>query len=147
MAKIRVYEVAKTLNVESKRILDWFSGRGQVVRSASSVLTQEQERAVRTAFSASGRQAGLSRTRQENRSVGEVSNQILESACICCGNEGMPVPKANAPEDLPVQKPRICLVCSKHLGNDASALKRKSEAHIEMLRSANSATPDSSSSA
>lgn len=132
MANARVYEVAKTLNITSKHIIDWFSESQSAVRSASSVLTQEQEQAVRTAFSTAEGVVGAFKMRPGSQEFDRIANERVLGACLCCGIEGLPVPRANVPEDLPVQKPKICLVCSKHLGDDAHTAKRREEDHIKM---------------
>jgi hypothetical protein len=47
MAKIRVYELARELNVDSNRIMDALKADGEFVRSASSTLEPEVAQAVR----------------------------------------------------------------------------------------------------
>lgn len=47
MAKIRVYELARELNVDSKQVIDALKAAGEFVRSASSTLDPEVAEAVR----------------------------------------------------------------------------------------------------
>ena len=129
---MRVYEVAKTLNVKSKQIIDGLSEMAPAVRSASSVLTQEQEQAVRTAFSTNKGVVGAFKNRPGSQEFGRIAKERVLGACLCCGIQGLEAPKAYVPEDLPVQKPRTCRVCSKHLGSDAGVSKRRAEEHAQM---------------
>lgn len=50
MARIRVHQLARELNVESRTLLAWLREHGEFVRSASSLLETHVERKVRAEF-------------------------------------------------------------------------------------------------
>ncbi|MBC7559162.1 MAG: translation initiation factor IF-2 N-terminal domain-containing protein, partial [Dermatophilaceae bacterium] len=52
MAKVRVYELAKELGVESKTLLNHLKEQGEFVRSASSTIEPPVVRKVRESFPA-----------------------------------------------------------------------------------------------
>ena len=52
MAKVRVYELAKELGVESKTLLSHLKEQGEFVRSASSTIEPPVVRKVRESFPA-----------------------------------------------------------------------------------------------
>ncbi|WP_156532866.1 translation initiation factor IF-2 N-terminal domain-containing protein, partial [Cellulosimicrobium sp. I38E] len=54
MAKVRVYELAKELGVESKTIMTKLTELGEFVRSASSTIEPPVVRKLRDAFPAGG---------------------------------------------------------------------------------------------
>jgi len=136
MTTATVYEVARSLGIDVKQVLDWYSVNDWDIPSANSTLTQEQVIAVRDAFKTSGEQVGSSRVRQEILGVEQVANQILGGVCACCGVEPLPTSSAKAPDDLPKQPPKFCSACLKHLGGDAPTLTRKNDKHKELWRSA-----------
>lgn len=52
MAKIRVYELAKELNIDSKKVIEYLNKNGNPVSSASSGVEENDAAAVRSAFAA-----------------------------------------------------------------------------------------------
>jgi translation initiation factor IF-2 len=50
VAKVRVYELAKELGLESKQLVGWLKEHGEFVRSASSTIEAPVERKIREAF-------------------------------------------------------------------------------------------------
>lgn len=52
MAKVRVYELAKELGVESKTLLNHLKDQGEFVRSASSTIEPPVVRKIRETFPA-----------------------------------------------------------------------------------------------
>ena len=147
MANVRVYEVAKTHKVTSQTVLDWLAENGWPVPSASSTLTQEQERAFKAASVISGSPMGLMMVPGREVQPDRVVRQTVQGACLCCGIQGMPAPSAKAPDELPMRRPVICRECSMHLGEDSHTLKRKNDKHLEMWRSELSRSLDAAKTA
>ena len=58
MAKVRVYELAKELGVESKTLLTYLKDKGEFVRSASSTIEPPVVRTIKESFPAELRGAG-----------------------------------------------------------------------------------------
>uniref|UniRef100_UPI0012DC178C translation initiation factor IF-2 N-terminal domain-containing protein n=1 Tax=Cellulomonas sp. HZM TaxID=1454010 RepID=UPI0012DC178C len=54
MAKVRVYELAKELGVDSKKIMTTLTEMGEFVRSASSTIEPPVVRKLRDTFPANG---------------------------------------------------------------------------------------------
>ena len=52
MAKVRVYELAKELGVESKTLLTYLKDKGEFVRSASSTIEPPVVRTIKESFPA-----------------------------------------------------------------------------------------------
>ncbi|MEN0070349.1 MAG: translation initiation factor IF-2 N-terminal domain-containing protein, partial [Propionicimonas sp.] len=52
MAKVRVYELAKELGLESKELLKTLNDMGEFVRSASSTIEAPVERRIKEKFAA-----------------------------------------------------------------------------------------------
>ena len=64
MAKVRVYELAKELGIESKTLLNHLKNQGEFVRSASSTIEPPVVRKIRESFPAelAGKSAGAGAT-------------------------------------------------------------------------------------
>ena len=58
MAKVRVYELAKELGVESKTLLSYLKEKGEFVRSASSTIEPPVVRNIKETFPAELRNGG-----------------------------------------------------------------------------------------
>ncbi|MGC4151969.1 MAG: translation initiation factor IF-2 N-terminal domain-containing protein, partial [Propionicimonas sp.] len=57
MAKVRVYELAKELGVDSKALLKTINDMGEFVRSASSTIEAPVERRIKEKFAAQASEA------------------------------------------------------------------------------------------
>ena len=59
MGKVRVYELAKELNLESKKIIDFLSQKGVTVKNHMSVLEESQVDLVRSGLAGAPSVAGF----------------------------------------------------------------------------------------
>ena len=62
MAKVRVYELAKELGVDSKALLKTINDMGEFVRSASSTIEAPVERRIKEKFAAQAAEATAEKT-------------------------------------------------------------------------------------
>lgn len=97
MAKIKIYELAKELNIQSKEVIEFLKAKNIEVKNHMSVLEEGAAGQVRKMFSKSG---NASPARQESPAGGAVSKNQEETA-------GKPTPQKQAGEtEKPAEAPK-----------------------------------------
>ena len=80
MAKVRVYELAKELGVESKTLLSHLKEQGEFVRSASSTIEPPVVRKVRESFPAQHAAAGGTATQAKESTTPAAKKSAAKKA-------------------------------------------------------------------
>lgn len=134
MTTVTVSDLARTLGLEARQVLDWFASNGWDIQGVNSTLSEEQIIAAREAFPRNEKQAEPSRNRKGDLWEKQDMNRISNPICVCCEVEPVPISQPNTPEHLPTRPQRHCSACLKHLGSDQTDLIRKENKHKELWR-------------
>ena len=91
MAKVRVYELAKELGVESKTLLAHLKSQGEFVRSASSTIEPPVVRKIKETFPAELRSGGTASSAAPARAASTTSTTARRvSPAGCTGSVSNP---------------------------------------------------------
>ncbi|WP_460436967.1 translation initiation factor IF-2 N-terminal domain-containing protein, partial [Angustibacter speluncae] len=100
MAKVRVYELAKELGVESKAVMAKLNEMGEYTRSASSTIEAPVVRRLRDAFPASGGDAPAAK-KAAPKPAAKKAAPAPEAPAPVAQTPAAPAPAAQAPTSTP----------------------------------------------
>lgn len=126
MAKMRVYELAREVNVESKEIITFLSSKGIEVKSASSNVDEDGILAVRKGFgssAASGKPAEKSAEKPKETKENKEKSKPQESAAKQEKSEK----QEKSASSGPAKKHNISVVFNSQLSSQQGKKKRQNE--------------------
>ncbi len=119
MAKVRVYELAKELGVESKTLLAHLKSQGEFVRSASSTIEPPVVRKIKETFPAELRSGGTASPAAPQVRSGALGAPHVLAGSVAGRSRGRPVgavPGGFGPSGLTRGSGRTCRIGSRRSG-------------------------------